>query len=195
METSTTQGTKIPQFSESDIMQTVAELRTPEGAAQQPITENTRVDEQELFAAFTYLQLEAQNPELAAQFMSKFREGIHEAIASKSDPRYTVLDVTRNILQGLRKAKSITRGMFKKIRRTSLGLSQLDSIKDNVNMDNVTKKDNDSAMRAFKTAFRKIAENPMATLKELRSFAANNRARLQVQNQEPVEQKPDPNTL
>lgn len=195
METSTTQGTKIPQFSESDIMQTVAELRTPEGAAQQPITENTRVDEQELFAAFTYLQLEAQNPELAAEFMSKFKEEIHEAIASKTDPRYTVLDVTRNILQGLRKAKSITRGMFKKIRRTSLGLSQLDSIKDSVNMDNVTKKDNDSAMRAFKTAFRKIAENPMATLKELRSFAANNRARLQVQNQEPVEQKPDPNTL
>ena len=199
MSTTNTQAARTltpPSFSESDIMQAVVELRTPKGAEQKQVNENSRVDEQQLFAAFTYLQLKEQNPNLASEFLSQFRDGIQSAVNAQQKNPHIIVDVTRNILKGLRKTKAITRKLFKKIRRVSLGLSQLDSIRNSLNTDRTeNNKGSDTPLRAFKTAFKKIAENPMASLRELRSFVANNRARTIQPNEATQEQAEDPNAL
>ena len=67
--------------------------------------------------------------------------------------------------------------MFKKIRSVSLGLSQLDSVKDDVNSSRVTNGSNDTALRSFKTALTKIAENTVASEADLRNFVTRNKSR------------------
>ena len=170
---------KIPQsspvYSPEAIMDTVAKLRSPDDATVTPLTEHSRVNEQELFAAFTYLQLEQKQPEAATDFLSKFRTAVEALGPDKS--QYSMLDITRNILKEFRKAKVIPRAMFKKIRRVSLGLSQLDSVKDDVNSSRVTNGSNDTALRSFKTALTKIAENTVASEADLRNFVTRNKNR------------------
>lgn len=170
---------KIPQsppvYSPEAIMDTVAKLRSTDDASVKPLTEHSRVNEQELFAAFTYLQLQEKQPEAATDFLSKFRTAV-EAFGSNTS-QHSVLDITRNILKEFRKAKVIPRAMFKKIRRVSLGLSQLDSLKDDVNSRRVTDGSNDTALRSFKTALAKIAENTVASESDLRSFVNRNKSR------------------
>jgi hypothetical protein len=170
---------KIPQsppvYSSEAIMETVAKLRSTDDSSVKPLSEHSRVNEQELFAAFTYLQLQEKQPEAATDFLSKFRSAVEAFGSDKS--QYSILDITRSILKEFRKAKVIPRAMFKKIRRVSLGLSQLDSVKDDVNSSRVTNGSNDTALRSFKTALTKIAENTVASEADLRNFVTRNKNR------------------
>lgn len=166
---------QTPMFSHQAILDTVAALRAPEDSNVKPLTENSRVNEQELFAAFTYLQLQEKQPETAKDFLSKLRAALTAKDPNNSE--YSLLDATRGILQEFRKTKAIPRRMFIKIRQVSLGLSQLDSVRDSVNIGRVTEGANDTALRSVKTAMTRISENGIATRDELRSFAGQNKER------------------
>lgn len=166
---------QTPMFPQQAILDTVAALRASEDARVKPLTENSRVNEQELFAAFTYLQLQEKQPETAKDFLSKLRSSLTPKDPDNSE--HFLLDATRGILQEFRKTKTISRRMFIKIRQVSLGLSQLDSVGDSVNIRRITEGANDTALRSVKTAMTRISENSIATRDALRSFAGKNKAR------------------
>jgi hypothetical protein len=166
---------QTPMFPQQAILDTVAALRASEDANVKPLTENSRVNEQQLFAAFTYLQLQKNQPEIAKDFLSKLRSSL--ALKDPRNSEHFLLDATRGILQEFRNTKTIPRRMFIKIRQVSLGLSQLDSVRDSVNMRRITEGANDTALRSVKTAMTRISENSIATRDELRSFVGKNKAR------------------
>lgn len=137
-----------------------------------PIGDLTRVNEQELFAVFTYLSLKAEKPGMASQFIKEFRDQ-YERIA-KVDPVFGIYEGCRVALQRVKKSKSLTNHEVRDIRLTALGRSQLDSVRDQVDVKRVTEGRDDTAVRAVRTAIKKVKENPEATLDELKSFRDKN---------------------
>jgi hypothetical protein len=140
-----------------------------------PLSEYSRVNEQELFAAFIFLQLKDLGKSLATRFMTKYREVSPELI--NYDPSYGVYESVRRALNPLKKAYKIVNEKTQEFRRYALGKSQLDSLKDEVHVKRVTEGKADTAVRALKTALEKIKENSLASDAELESFRNKNIAR------------------
>jgi hypothetical protein len=130
------------------------------------------VNEQELFAVFTYLSLKAQKPGLATKFIKAFRDKYEQM--AKIDPVFGIYEACRVALQNVKKSDGLSNHEVQDIRLTALGKSQLDSIRDQVDVKRVTEGREDTAVRAVRTAMKKVNENPEATLDELTSFREKN---------------------
>lgn len=164
-------------YSDNEITRALEQITRPAETEpnSRPLSNYSRVNEQELFGAFIVLQLRDLGKGLAAKFLGKYREVYKDTV--KADPNFGIYDSIWKSLSSLRKAGNILNEKAREIRQYALGKSQLDSIKDEVHVKRVTSGKTDTAVRALKTALAKIKENPIATEQELESFRNKNMAR------------------
>jgi len=151
----------------------VSKVKDPKRVGE--LSDLSRVNEQDMFAAITHAQIEKIDPKEATIFEAKFSELFVEL--NKKDPSNAVFETTRRVLKGMRRTGEISKELFKKIRLFSLGKAQLDSKRDELATKNVTGKKGDTALRAVKTALGKFASNVEATVEELSNFKNHNGAR------------------
>ncbi len=137
-----------------------------------PIGDLSRVNEQELFAVFTYLSLKDERPNLASKFIKAFRLNYDKF--SKIDPIFGIYEACRVALQEVKRSDGLSGQMIKDIRLTALGKSQLDTMRDQVDIRRVTDGENNTAVRAIRTALKKVNQNSDATEDELKSFRLKN---------------------
>jgi hypothetical protein len=157
-----------------DALEKVEKMRKPTRTPK-PLTELSRVNEQEIFAAFTYLKLKEEKPAVASKFLMKFAELYKEV--GKKDSLYGIFEATRLAFEELRRSKNISLDKFREIRLYALGKSQLDSVRDETTVKKITDRPSDTAVRAVKTALKKVDQNTIATEEELANFRKKNKER------------------
>ncbi len=143
--------------------------------AVKPLSDTSRVNEQEVFAATVIESVNKQDPKIAREFWNKFEE--LTKIMSKKDPSNAIFEAARRTLRGMRRSGSIAKEIAKGIKKYSLGKSQLDSKRDTLSTENVTGKRGDTAFREVKTAVAKFEKNVEATEEEFAAFKINNAER------------------
>lgn len=151
----------------------VLRARDPKGKAN--ITDLTRVNEQDMFAALTHGQLKEKDSLLAREFEGRFTELVQELI--KKDPNNGIFEAARRAVRAMRRSGKLIKASANQIRKVSLGMAQLDTVRDRLSTKNVTTKNGDTALRAIKTAIAKFSANSEASVEDLKSFTAANGTR------------------
>jgi hypothetical protein len=105
----------------------------------------------------------------------KFAELYKEV--GKKDSLYGIFEATRLAFEELRRSKNISLDKFREIRLYALGKSQLDSVRDETTVKKITDRPSDTAVRAVKTALKKVDQNTIATEEELANFRKKNKER------------------
>src|SRR5690606_12543604 len=114
------------------------------------ISELSRVNEQELFAALLTSAFDQQEPKLGELFRTAFKERF-ERIREKY-PEDGVFRASRRALKHLIKSKVLTRAEARTLRRLALGKAQLDSDRTRLSTAREGEEKNDTPLRAARTA-------------------------------------------
>lgn len=141
--------------------------------SQKVLTDLTRVNEQQMYAALIHSQLKAHDQSAATGFAESFNEQLSELSQKKTGD--FVFRAAKRALRGIRLLGVISRSFAGQIRQFALGKAQLDSKRDELSIRNITGKAGDTALRALRTALTKFENNDVATKEEIDSFKQLNR--------------------
>jgi len=166
-------GTSISEQQLRESLAVIAKAADPKG--QRELTELSRVNEQDVFAALIHGQLENESRELSKKFEEKFQALVQEN--SDKHSGHAVFEAARMALRRLRLAGEVSRELAVKIRHFALGKAQLDSKRDELSTKNITGKAGDTALRTVQTAIKMFSVNEAASTQEMDSFKAINSTR------------------
>jgi len=175
-----TNNTSISEVQLRDSLSVVTRASDPRG--QRELTDLSRINEQDMFAALVHRQLKNKEPALAEKFEQRFATLVFEQ--AEKNPGHAVFEAARMALRRMRLAGDISRDVAVKIRHFALGKAQLDSKREELSTRNVTGKAGDTALRAVKTAITLFTGNAVASTEEMtlfRDLNSNRRAQTRVE--------------
>lgn len=166
------------QFLNKDsLMESLGKIRRIENPKASEITENSRVNEQSVFAALVENSLKQVDEKLGANFEAAFSKELEELKANEDSD--SLLKAARRGLNSLVNDNLLSRYAARKIRSLAVGKSQLDDNRNKLSVEKEDPESSETPLRAVKTALNKIAENLEATALELSEYRKQGRARLQ----------------
>lgn len=158
---------------QNSIMGSMDRIRKIDNPKSADITENSRINEQDLFAAVVENALGQVDPELSTKFSAAFAKEVEQFKALEQSD--TMLKATRRALNSLIKDNALSRYAAKQIRKFALGKSQLDDIRSKLSVAKEDAESSETPLRAVKTALQKISENAIATDAEFIEFRKQGR--------------------
>jgi hypothetical protein len=158
---------------QSSIMGSIDRIRKIENPKSADLTENSRINEQDLFAAITENSLGQISSELSSKFNLAFAKEI-ESFKGLEDPN-SMLKATRKSLNSLIKDNLLSRYAAKQIRKFAVGKAQLDDNRFRLSIAKENPESSETPLRAVKTALQKISENAIASDAEFLEYRQQGR--------------------
>jgi hypothetical protein len=170
------QKAKVDSLSLADnnsIMGSIDRIRKIDNPKSADLTENSRINEQDLFAAITENSLGQISTELSSKFNLAFAKEV-ETFKVLEEPN-SMLKATRKALNSLIKDNQLSRYAAKQIRKFAVGKAQLDDNRSRLSVAKENPESSETPLRAVKTALQKISENAIASDAEFHEYRQQGR--------------------
>lgn len=146
-------------------------LSVEDESASAKINGNTRINEQEMYAAITHYLLAEKNPELAERFLNDLPATLQAFRESGVGTDF--FKSTDRIMRAMLRERKITHAEYKELRNEAYGKAQFDSDRSWLDQKKVPElKDGDTALRSVDTALKMYEKNPAANETEIGQFKA-----------------------
>lgn len=132
------------------------------------VTENSRINEQEMFAAVVKNELAEISSKAKNYFVSNFKNE-YEKIKDKFQNN-VIYTVVRNLVRQIRIKGLITREVAVKTKQFAFGKSQLDKVSNLLSASKLDSSSSDTAVRAIKTAVKSYESNNSAEIADYKNF-------------------------
>ncbi len=152
-----------------DSISAVLNLKRQQSGISGELTENSRINERELFSAAVHNQLSAKDKSLADDFLELFATRLANLKERQGEFRFFA--ATSKVLRKLVKDSRISAREMRAIRFTAFGKAQLDSDRSWLAVErSESAKSGDTPVRAIKTALQKFSDNAAASPEEIAQF-------------------------
>jgi hypothetical protein len=164
------------EISSRELLSSLAVVKSADkdqAVAREDITDHTRTNEQEFFAALVHRKLSQVSRKAQTVFEQEFPRLIKEI--KELDSENYLFRAVKGILRLLVRKGLISRTARREIRSYAIGKAQLDNNRTRLSTARLNSEPDDTPVRAVKTALAKFKENEPAGEAELSSFRGQNR--------------------